>query len=64
MYKLRKFIWIVIFAGILVNGAAIVMPSVAQKDKQVSALCAILQGLYCYMTFDRVWGKKEEENES
>lgn len=59
--KFRKFLWIVIFAGILINGAAIVMPNVPQKDKQRSAMWAIFQGLYCYIYFDKVWGKKEEE---
>jgi hypothetical protein len=59
--KLRKFFWIVIFVGILLNGCVVLFPNVPQKDKQTAAIWAIFQGLYCYITFDRVWGKKEDE---
>jgi hypothetical protein len=61
MDKFKKFIWIMIFAGALINGAALIMPEVPKEAKMKAALFGVFQCLYCYWMFDRVWPKKEEE---
>lgn len=50
-----------IFAGALINGAALIMPEVPKEAKMKAALFGVFQCLYCYWMFDRVWPKKEEE---
>lgn len=61
--RIRRIIWVMVFAGIFLNGLSILSPQMPQSQKQMAALFAIFNCLYCYMTFDRVWPKKEEKNE-
>jgi hypothetical protein len=63
MEKYRKFVWILCFACIFINGMMLGMPEVSQAQKMNAGIFGLMQCLYCYFMFDKVWGTDKEEEE-
>jgi hypothetical protein len=61
MEKFRKVVWVLCFACIFINGITIGMPELPHSQKMTAGIFGLLQCIYCYLMFDKVWGIKKEE---